>query len=54
MLAHGQSNKGIARALDISTRTVETHRLRLRRKLGIDSAPGLLKYALERGWTTLR
>ncbi len=54
MLAHGQSNKGIARALDISTRTVETHRLRLRRKLGIDSATGLLKYALERGWTTLR
>jgi len=54
MLAHGQSNKAVARALDISTRTVETHRLRLRRKLDIDSASGLLKYALERGWITLR
>lgn len=54
MLAHGQSNKAVARALDISTRTVETHRLRLRRKLDIDSPSGLLKYALERGWTTLR
>jgi two-component system nitrate/nitrite response regulator NarL len=54
MLAHGQSNKAVARALDISTRTVETHRLRLRRKLGIDSPSGLLKYAVERGWTTLR
>jgi two-component system nitrate/nitrite response regulator NarL len=54
LLAHGQSNKGVARALDISTRTVETHRLRLRRKLGIDSPSGLLKYAVERGWTTLR
>lgn len=54
MLAHGQSNKAVARTLDISTRTVETHRLRLRRKLGIDSPSGLLKYAVERGWTTLR
>ena len=54
LLAHGQSNKAVARALDISTRTVETHRLRLRRKLGIDSPSGLLKYAVERGWTTLR
>ena len=54
LLAHGQSNKGVARALEISTRTVETHRLRLRRKLGIDSPSGLLKYAVERGWTTLR
>ncbi|MFN7643210.1 MAG: response regulator [Burkholderiales bacterium] len=54
LLAHGQSNKTVARALDISTRTVETHRLRLRRKLGIDSPSGLLKYAVERGWTTLR
>jgi DNA-binding NarL/FixJ family response regulator len=54
MLAHGNSNKAVARALDISTRTVETHRLRLRRKLDIDSPSGLLKYAIERGWTTLR
>jgi DNA-binding NarL/FixJ family response regulator len=52
-LAHGHSNKTIARELNISVRTVETHRLSLRRKLGIDTASGLLKYALERGWTTL-
>ncbi|MFM1989012.1 MAG: hypothetical protein RJA99_1969 [Pseudomonadota bacterium] len=53
MLAHGRSNKAVARALDISTRTVETHRLRLRRKLGIDSQSEMLKLAVARGWTTI-
>lgn len=53
MLAHGRSNKAVARALDISTRTVETHRLRLRRKLGIDSQSEMLKLAVARGWTTM-
>lgn len=53
MLAHGCSNKAVARALDISTRTVETHRLRLRRKLGIDSQSEMLKLAVARGWTTI-
>lgn len=50
LVAKGQSNKLVARQLDISVRTVETHRLSLRRKLGIDSAAGLVKYALEQGW----
>ena len=53
LLAHGQSNKVVARQLDISVRTVETHRLSLRRKLGVDSASDLLKIALANGWTTL-
>ena len=53
LLAHGQSNKVVARRLDISVRTVETHRLSLRRKLGVDSASELLKIALTNGWTTL-
>ena len=53
LLAHGQSNKVVARQLDISVRTVETHRLSLRRKLGVDSASELLKIALTNGWTTL-
>ncbi len=50
MLAEGLSNKAIARALDISVRTVETHRLSIRRKLDIDTPAGLVKYAMERGW----
>jgi len=53
LLAHGRSNKLIARELDISVRTVETHRLSLRRKLGVDSAAELLKIAVTNGWTTL-
>jgi DNA-binding NarL/FixJ family response regulator len=52
-LAHGRSNKAVARELDISVRTVETHRLSLRRKLGADSASELLKIAVANGWTTL-
>jgi DNA-binding NarL/FixJ family response regulator len=43
----------VARQLDISVRTVETHRLSLRRKLGVDSASELLKIAVTKGWTTL-
>ena len=53
LLAHGRSNKLVARQLDISVRTVETHRLSLRRKLGVDSASELLKIAVTYGWTTL-
>ena len=53
LLAHGGSNKMVANKLDISVRTVETHRLSLRRKLGVDSASDLLKIAVSNGWTTL-
>ena len=53
LLAHGGSNKLVARQLEISVRTVETHRLSLRRKLGVDSPSDLLKIAVTNGWTTL-
>jgi len=48
-LAQGQSNKEVALALDISVRTVETHRKNIKRKLGISSTAGLTRYALEHG-----
>lgn len=48
-LAQGQSNKSVAQALDISVRTVETHRKNIKRKLGISSTAGLTRYALEQG-----
>lgn len=50
LLVEGHSNKRIAQQLDISVRTVETHRMSLRRKLGIVTSAGLVKYALEQGW----
>ena len=53
LLAHGSSNKLVARQLGISVRTVETHRFSLRRKLGVDSASELLKLAVSNGWTSL-
>ncbi len=48
-LAQGKSNKEVALALDISVRTVETHRKNIKRKLGIASTAGLTRYALEHG-----
>ena len=48
-LAQGKSNKQVAHDLDISVRTVETHRKNIKRKLGISSTAGLTRYALEHG-----
>lgn len=48
-LAQGHSNKQVALTLDISVRTVETHRKNIKRKLGISSTAGLTRYALEHG-----
>ncbi|WP_297844586.1 response regulator transcription factor [Pseudomonas sp.] len=48
-LAKGLDNKTIARELEISVRTVETHRLSIRRKLNVDKPAGLVKYAMEHG-----
>lgn len=50
LLAEGGSNKQVARQLGVSVRTVETHRLNLRRKLGIATPAGLTAYALKQGW----
>lgn len=48
-LATGKSNKDVAAELNISVRTVETHRKNIKRKLGISSTAGLTRYALEHG-----
>ena len=48
-LAQGQSNRAVAEVLDISVRTVETHRKNIKRKLGISSTAGLTRYAMEHG-----
>jgi len=48
-VARGRLNKEIAAQLGISVRTVEAHRDSLVRKLGIRSAAGLTRFALEQG-----
>jgi DNA-binding NarL/FixJ family response regulator len=46
-IAGGLSNKQIARELDLSVRTVETHRLNIKRKLGIEGQAELIKFAVQ-------
>jgi len=48
-LAQGQSSKQIARALELSVRTVESHRQNIRRKLDLETQADLIKYAVEHG-----
>ncbi|WP_370653447.1 LuxR C-terminal-related transcriptional regulator [Caballeronia sp. Lep1P3] len=46
-LARGLSSKQIAQQHGLSVRTVETHRLNLKRKLSIDGQAELIKFAVE-------
>jgi two-component system, NarL family, response regulator NreC len=49
LIARGQTNREVAERLFLSVRTVETHRARLQRKLGVSRRSDLVEYALERG-----
>jgi two-component system nitrate/nitrite response regulator NarL len=49
LIADGLYNKEIADRLNIGTRTVETHRESLMRKLNIHSTAGLIKFAIAHG-----
>ena len=46
LLAEGKSNKQIATLLDLSVKTVETHRTSAMRKLGLKSLPDLVRFAI--------
>jgi len=46
LLAEGQSNKHIAKLLELSVKTVETHRAAVMRKLELDSLPDLVRFAI--------
>ena len=54
LVAEGLSNKEIASNLNLGVRTVETHRERIMRKLGIHSVAGLTRFAIAKGLITLR
>jgi DNA-binding NarL/FixJ family response regulator len=49
MIAEGYSTKEIARGLNISAKTVETHRALLMQRLGIHDVAGLVRYAIKTG-----
>lgn len=48
-IAQGKANKNIAAALNISIRTVESHRSNLINKLGLKTPASLVKYAISKG-----
>ena len=49
MILAGRRLKEIAATLDISVKTVTTHRSRLLRKLGVDDNLGLYRYGVRNG-----
>ena len=53
LIVNGKSNAEAAAILGLSPRSVETYRLRLMQKLGIEDLPTLVKFAIRHGMTTL-
>jgi RNA polymerase sigma factor (sigma-70 family) len=53
LVVEGNSSAEIAETLYLSPKTVETYRSRLMQKLEIHDIPGLVKFALQHGLTTL-
>ncbi|RKF14292.1 DNA-binding response regulator [Alginatibacterium sediminis] len=48
LLSQGSCNRVIAESLSISIRTVETHTLKIRRKLELENSAAMMKYAIEK------
>lgn len=53
LIAEGHNTKEIAYVLNISAKTVETHRAELRARLGIYDLPGLVRFAIRAGMVSL-
>jgi len=53
LVAEGKTNRKIAEELNLSVKTVDTHRTRMMRKLNIHNQTELLKFALSRGIVTI-
>src|SRR5207245_9169216 len=49
LLAEGRTVKEIARRLNISAKTVETHRAQVMERLDIHDVPGLVRFAIRAG-----
>ena len=54
LVAEGQNTKEIASRLDVSVKTVETHRQRIMAKLDLHSVAELTQYAIREGLTQLK
>ncbi len=53
LLAEGKSSKEIASLLNLNPNTVRIHKTRIFKKLGIDSVPALVRYAIRSGLVEL-
>jgi DNA-binding NarL/FixJ family response regulator len=53
LIAEGRNTKEIASALDVSVKTVESHRLQLMERLNIHEIAGLVRYAIRSGLVSL-
>jgi DNA-binding NarL/FixJ family response regulator len=53
MIGEGRGTKEIASALNISVKTVETHRSELMERVGIHEVAGLVRYAIQTGLVTM-
>ncbi len=53
LLTEGKSSKGIAADLNVSPKTIETHRANIMRKLDIHNIADLVRYAISRGIVAL-
>ena len=53
LVVEGKSSSAIAQSLSLSPKTVDTYRSRLMQKLSVDSVPGLVKFAIQQGLTTI-
>jgi len=49
LIAEGKTNKEVAQILDLSLKTVDSHRARLMEKLNVRGTAGLVRYAVRRG-----
>ncbi|HMS82743.1 MAG TPA: response regulator transcription factor [Nitrospira sp.] len=54
LVAEGRSTKEIASILNVSTKTIEFHRTRIMKELGLKTRPELTKYAISNGLITLQ
>jgi DNA-binding NarL/FixJ family response regulator len=53
LLVEGKTNARIAELLYLSPKTIETYRSHLMQKLGIADLPGLVKFAIQHGLTSV-
>jgi len=53
LIAEGKSSKEVGELLFISSRTVQHHRANIMRKLNVKKTADLVKYAIQKGYTTI-